>query len=310
MEFIKNPNIDFLGKLRIFLPISLIVLAASIGLMVTKGIRYGVEFSEGTQLIVRFERTPAIEEIRAALDAQASGAVIQTFDEPSTNQVLIRIPAADEVEATENLEGRSEGALKALRDNYAGNRVLDSSAEIVGPSVGADLRRKAVQLTVLALFFQLIYIAFRFKGPVWGAGATLAVFHDVIITLGLLVLLDYEITLNVIAALLTTVGYSVNDTIVIFDRARENLRQKRRVGLGPLVNTSINQTLTRTLITSGTTFFAVMALYAFGGEVLRGFSFTMVVGVIIGTYSTIYVACPLVVWWNERGQKPTLAKAA
>lgn len=310
MEFIKNPNFDFLGKLRIFLPISLIFVGASVALMLTQGVRYGVEFSEGTQLIVRFAGTPAIEQIRTALETQAPGAVIQTFDDPSKNQVLIRLPAADEAEATENLEGRSEDALRALAANYASNEVLDSSAEIVGPSVGADLRRKAVQLTILALFFQLIYIAFRFKGPVWGAGATLAVFHDVIITVGLLVLLDYEITLNVIAALLTIVGYSVNDTIVIFDRARENLRQKRRTALGPIVNTSINQTLTRTLITSGTTFFAVIALYVFGGEVLRGFSFTMVVGVIVGTYSTIYVASPLVVWWTDRGQKPPLAKAA
>ncbi len=310
MEFIKNPNFDFLGKLRFFFPISLTLVIASIALMATQGVRYGVEFSEGTQLIVRFENPPAIDLIRSALETQAPGAVIQTFDDPSKNQVLIRIPAADDAEATENLEGRSEAALHALRDSYPDNPILDSSAEIVGPSVGAELRRKALQLTLLALFFQLIYIAFRFKGPVWGAGSTIAVFHDVIITLGLLALLDYEITLNVIAALLTIVGYSVNDTIVIFDRARENLRQKRRTGLAPIVNTSINQTLTRTLITSGTTFFAVMALYLFGGEVLRGFAFTMVVGVVIGTYSTIYVACPLVVWWSERGQKPVLANAA
>jgi len=310
MEFIKNPNFDFLGKLRIFFAASLVLVAASLALMATRGVRYGVEFSEGTQLIVRFEKTPAIDQIRRALDSKASGAVIQTFDEPSTNQVLIRIPAAEAAEATEHLEGRSEEALQALRDSYPGNKILDSSAEIVGPSVGADLRRKAVQLTVLALFFQLIYIAFRFNGAAWGAGSTVAVFHDVIITLGLLVLLDYEITLNVIAALLTIVGYSVNDTIVVFDRVRENLRQKRRADLRSIVNTSINQTLTRTLITSGTTFFAVMGLYVFGGEVLRGFAFTMVVGVIVGTYSTIYVASPLVVWWNERAQKAALARAA
>ena len=310
MEFIRNPDFDFLGKLRVFFPVSLILVAASLALMATQGVRYGVEFSEGTQLIVRFEKTPAIDQIRSALDAKASGAVIQTFDDPSTNQVLIRIPAAAAAEATEHLEGRSEEALQALEDSYRDNKILDSSAEIVGPSVGAELRRKAVQLTILALFFQLIYIAFRFKGPVWGAGSTVAVFHDVIITLGLLVLLDYEITLNVIAALLTIVGYSVNDTIVIFDRVRENLRQKRRAGLRSIVNDSINQTLTRTLITRGTTFFAVMSLYLFGGEVLRGFAFTMVVGVIIGTYSTIYVACPLVVWWSERGQKAALARAA
>jgi preprotein translocase subunit SecF len=203
--------------------------------------------------------------------------------------------------------------LAAVGQGYAGNRIVESSTDIVGPVVGAELRRKAVLLTVVGLLFQLIYIAFRFQGAVWGAAATVAVFHDVTLTLGLLTFLGYEITLNVIAALLTLVGYSVNDTIVIFDRVRENLRQRRRDNLATVINDSINQTLSRTLITSGLTFLAVVALFLFGGEVLRGFAFTLLVGIIVGTYSSIYVAGVLVVWWRSRSggaAAPAGARAA
>jgi preprotein translocase subunit SecF len=306
MELLKNPNFDFLGKTRICVPLSLAIVAGSIALMASEGgLRYGVEFSGGTQLIVKLTSSPEIDRVRAAVEPVSPGAVIQTFDDPAKNQVLIRISGVEDEaeEGGEELGARADRALAALAEGYAENPVLESSSEIVGPIVGAELRRKAVQLTVLALAFQLIYIGFRFKGPVWGAGATLAVFHDVFVTLGCLSLLGYEITLNVIAALLTIVGYSVNDTIVIFDRARENLRQRRKEPLDKIVNESINQTLSRTLITSSTTFFAVCALYVFGGEVLRGFAFTMVVGVVVGTYSTMYVAAPLVVWWRGRAQR-------
>jgi preprotein translocase subunit SecF len=191
--------------------------------------------------------------------------------------------------------------------------VQEHSSEVVGPVVGAELRRKAVQLTVWGLIFQLVYIGFRFKGLKWGAAATVAVFHDVLVTLAFLAFFRYEITLNVIAALLTLVGYSVNDTIVIFDRARENLRQKRKDGLAKILNDSLNQTLSRTLISNGTTFLAVLGLFLFGGEVLRSFGFTMVVGILVGTYSTIYIASPLVIWWTEmaaRRERAATAKAA
>jgi preprotein translocase subunit SecF len=167
-----------------------------------------------------------------------------------------------------------------------------------------------VQLTVLGLLFQLIYIGIRFKGAVWGAAATVAVFHDVLITMALLAFFRFELTLNVIAALLTLVGYSVNDTIVIFDRARENLRNKRKETLRKILNDSLNQTLSRTLISNGTTFLSVLGLYLFGGEVLRGFGFAMVVGILVGTYSTIYIASPLVVWWTDFRKSRGQASAA
>jgi preprotein translocase subunit SecF len=307
MEFLKNPNVDFLSKMRICFAASVVVVLAAIALMATRGLNYGVEFSGGTQLIVTFSSTPEIDRIREAVEKDNPGAVIQTYDEPSKNEVLIRIADTGEApadQAEEDLGAKAERALAALAESYPGNPVKESSSEIVGPIVGAQLRRKAVQLTVLALLFQLAYIGIRFKGPVWGTGAFVAVLHDVFVALGFLMIFNYEITLNVIAALLTIVGYSVNDTIVIFDRARENLRQRRKEPLAKVVNDSINQTLSRTLITSGTTFFAVFALYLFGGEVLRGFAFTMVVGVLVGTYSTIFVASPLVVWWRGRSEKP------
>jgi preprotein translocase subunit SecF len=311
LEILKNPNFDFLGRTRYFIASSLILIVGGTAWIATRGLRYGVEFSGGTQLIVRFSSAPNIDRVRDAVAREAQGAVIQTYDDPSRNQVLIRLAVVGE---ESELTRPAERVLQALASVYPDNKVLESSSEIVGPVVGAELRRKAVQLTVLGLLFQLVYIAIRFKGAVWGAAATVAVLHDVLVTLGFLAFFRYEITLNVIAALLTLVGYSVNDTIVIFDRARENLRHRRKDALRKILNDSLNQTLTRTLISNGTTFLAVLGLYLFGGEVLRGFGFAMVVGILVGTYSTIYIASPLVVWWHDivqKRQKPSAgAKAA
>jgi preprotein translocase subunit SecF len=290
LEILKNPNFDFLGKARYFIAFSLLIIAAGVVAMSRPGgITFGVEFSGGTQVIARFQKTPEVDRIRAAIP----DAVIQNYDAPAKNQVLIR--RAVEGEAVDK---QAPSILAALGEKYGDNPVVESSAEVVGPVVGAELRRKAIQLTVLGLLFQLIYIAVRFKGAVWGAAATVAVFHDVLVTLAFLTFFKFEITLNVIAALLTLVGYSVNDTIVIFDRARENLRHKRKDPLRKIINDSVNQTLSRTLISNGTTWLAVMGLM-FGGEVLRGFAFTMAVGILVGTYSTIYIASPFVIWWTE-----------
>jgi preprotein translocase subunit SecF len=231
--------------------------------------------------------------------------VIQTYGDPKTNKVLVRIsqeaPEAD-------LDAPARALRQGLADSYPQNPVTESSSEIVGPTVGAELRQKAVWLTALGLLAQLIYITWRFKGGVWGLGATIAAFHDVLVCLAFLAFFRFEITLNVIAALLTLVGYSVNDTIVIFDRARENLLHRRKDSMAKLLNDSLNQTLTRTIISNGTTFLAVLGLFLFGGEVLRGFGFTMVVGIVVGTYSTLFIAVPLVNWWSSR--QPSSAKPA
>jgi preprotein translocase subunit SecF len=297
MEIIKNPNIDFIGKAKYFALLSVLVIAAGLVWIASGHLRYGVEFSGGTQLILSFKGVPEVDKIRDAVTRVSPGAVIQTYGDPKANKVLVRIsqeaPEAD-------LDAPARAVRQALADGYGQNPILESSSEIVGPIVGAELRQKAILLTVLGLLFQLVYIAWRFRGGVWGAGATIAALHDVLFCLSFLAFFRFEITLNVIAALLTLVGYSVNDTIVIFDRARENMLHRRKEPMAKLLNDSLNQTLTRTIISNGTTFLAVLGLFLFGGEVLRGFGFTMVVGILVGTYSTLFIAVPLVSWWYAR----------
>ncbi len=200
------------------------------------------------------------------------------------------------------VEGASNTVLVTLREGYYLGPFTVRNVEIVGPKVGAQLRRQAILVTLYALAGMLVYIAFRFEW-VYGAAAVLAVFHDVLITLGFFSLLNFEISLTVIAALLTLVGYSMNDTIVIFDRIRENSRLMRREPLPAIVNRSINQTLSRTILTSGLTFLTVLVLFLMGGQVLRSFSFALVIGIVVGTYSSFGIAAPLVVAWNRwRGQ--------
>ena len=223
--------------------------------------------------------------------------------------------------------GASPAVISALRDAYFASNFAVINVEIVGPKVGAQLRKQAIVVTLYALGGMLIYIALRFSGGgllhlsagsgsfflwrwidfvIFGAAAVLAVFHDVLITLGLFSLLHFEISLTVIAALLTLVGYSMNDTIVIFDRIRENLRLMRRESFASIVNRSINQTLSRTILTSGLTFLTVLVLFLMGGQVLRSFSFALVVGIMVGTYSSFGIAAPLVVAWSHfRGQGAT-----
>jgi preprotein translocase subunit SecF len=206
-----------------------------------------------------------------------------------------------------NVPGVTPAVLSVLKDNYALGSFAIRGVDIVGPKVGGELRRQAIYVTLYALGGMLVYIAFRFE-LVYGAAAVLAVFHDVLITLGFFSLLHFEISLTVIAALLTLVGYSMNDTIVIFDRIRENNRLMRRQPFIEIVNTSINQTLSRTILTSGLTFLTVLVLFLMGGQVLRAFSFALVVGIVVGTYSSFGIAAPLVVAWNHwRGGQGVVA---
>jgi len=201
-----------------------------------------------------------------------------------------------------SVPGVNSGIINVLKQECFLAPFSVRQVEMVGPKVGAELRKRAVLATLYALAGMLVYIAFRFEW-IYGVGAVIAVFHDTIITIGLFSLFNKEISLTVIAALLTLVGYSMNDTIVIFDRIRENLRISRREPLGDLMNRSINQTLSRTVMTSGLTFLTVIALYLFGGPVLHGFSFALVVGIIIGTYSSVFIASPIVLFWNEWSDK-------
>jgi preprotein translocase subunit SecF len=202
-----------------------------------------------------------------------------------------------------NLSGVDAGIFDKLSQNFFAGVASLKQAEAVSPQVGADLRNRAIYVTIVACLGMLIYVAFRFKSWGFGVGAIIAVVHDVLVTLGIFSIMQWEINLTVIAALLTLVGYSMNDTIVIFDRIRETMRTKRRESLETLANQAINQTLSRTIITSGLTFLTVLAMLFFGGEVLKSFSWALVIGILIGTYSSIYIASPFMLWWeNWRGQ--------
>jgi preprotein translocase subunit SecF len=227
---------------------------------------------------------------------QLAARILVYRDGNEANGVLTNLDALAKV------EGVTPAVLSAIKDNYGLGVFAIRNVEIVGPKVGAELRKQAIYVTLYALGGMLVYIAFRFEW-VYGAAAVLAVFHDVLITLGFFSLLRFEISLTVIAALLTLVGYSMNDTIVIFDRIRENNRLLRRESFADVVNKSINQTLSRTILTSGLTFLTVLVLFLMGGQVLRAFSFALVVGIVVGTYSSFGIAAPLVVAWNRwRGQ--------
>lgn len=314
MDFLPDTKIDWLKYRWWFAAVSLSVVAAGVFDVVRKGgLRYGIDFSEGTMVVAKFADPPEIEAVREAVSALGYGdAVIQRYDRPEMHQVAIRVEkadaggesageapdaAADEAPG-EGIDATANRILEALREGRAGNELVSASTEIVGPVVGEELRRRARNATLLALFAMLVYIGFRFE-PVYGVGATVAVIHDVVVTLSLVSLFGYEISLNVIAAFMTLVGYSVNDTIVIFDRVRENRHIHRRLELGGIVNLAINQTLRRTVLTSGLTLLAVGALLVWGGEVLRAFSFVLVAGVLVGTYSSIGVASPIVLWWRS-----------
>ena len=308
MDILGDTRINWIRYRWWFAGTSLALLVAGAFDVVRKdGLRYGIDFSEGTMVVAKFAETPEIDEVRAVVTELGYGsAVIQSYDRPEMNQVMIRVEkeaedatagAAAQRTSEAGIDETANRILAALRGGAAGE-LVSASTEIVGPVVGEELRRRARNATLLALFAMLIYIGFRFE-PVYGVGATVAVIHDVLVTLALVSLFNYEISLNVIAAFMTLVGYSVNDTIVIFDRVRENRHIHRRLDLGEIVNLSINQTLRRTVLTSGLTLLAVGALLTWGGEVLRAFSFVLVAGVFVGTYSSIAIASPIVLWWRS-----------
>jgi preprotein translocase subunit SecF len=386
IELFKQPNLDWMGKAKYFYALSgILLLAGWTSIYLKGGLRYGIDFSGGTNVDVRFAQAPNLDKLRASLSAQGLGNTeiqgVSDIGNSNSNEVLIFVEGKGQDETA--LESSRAKVLNALSATYgvatsdkadfnaatttslaavltekdplilsvnAGNRyqqlaksLLDyrdknangiltnfddlakvsgvtpavlsaikssyalgpfaiRNVEVVGPKVGAELRKQAIYVTLYALGGMLVYIAFRFEW-VYGAAAVLAVFHDVLITLGFFSLLHFEISLTVIAALLTLVGYSMNDTIVIFDRIRENNRLLRKEAFADVVNKSINQTLSRTILTSGLTFLTVLVLFLMGGQVLRAFSFALVVGIVVGTYSSFGIAAPLVVAWNHwRGQ--------
>jgi preprotein translocase subunit SecF len=300
VELFSNVHIDWLGKKWYFLGFSLIFSVAgviSMGMHWAKTgspVPLGVDFKGGTQVQVQFQNPPDVNAIRQATDAAGiKDAKIVQFDDASKHEMLISLPTPSDASLD---TGRKE-IVDALQAHY-NNPIVSTSVQVVGPTVGKQLEKQAALATLYSLIGMLIYLWFRFE-LIYGVAAVVAVFHDTLITLGFFALTDQELSLTVIAAILTLVGYSMNDTIVVFDRIRENLRISRREPLSVVVNRSINQTLSRTVLTSGLTFLTVMALFAFGGQVLRGFSFALVVGILIGTYSSIAVAAPMLVAYQD-----------
>ncbi len=305
MELFRGVNVDWLRLKWYFLGFSLIFSVAgliSMGMhMRTIGspVPLGVDFKGGTQVQVQFNQTPDANRIREAMAAagirDASIQTIKPVDAPSANEVLISLPEQTNEAALDTGRQQIQDALTA---NYASNPFTVRNVQVVGPTVGKQLESKAVWATLYSMAGMLVYLWFRFQ-LIYGVAAVVACFHDTLITVGAFALLNKEISLTVIAAILTLVGYSMNDTIVVFDRIRENLRLSRRESLPDVVNRSINQTLSRTVLTSGLTFLTVLSLFIFGGQVLNGFSFALVVGILIGTYSSIAVAAPMLVAWQE-----------
>ena len=307
MKIFKNPNYDFVRWTWHALVLSWIIILLG-GLYVWKnGIPKGVEFTGGTIVILQFDQDPNLDHIRGALPGGGSNAVVQTYGPPAARKVLVRVPLVG-AESGASLSAAADQAVGALKAaNVGGFRV--EGTQIVGPTVGKDLARRGILATVFALGGILVYIALRFRIS-FAVGAVIATIHDLLITLVVLAVFRYELSLNVIAALLTITGYSMNDTIVIFDRVRENMRSMRRDNVATVINTAVNQMMDRTIITGGSTLLAVTALYFFGGEVLKGFAFTMIVGIITGTYSSVFIAAAIVVLWQGGSRGKTAPAVA
>jgi preprotein translocase subunit SecF len=309
MRIFTNPNYNFIRWRWHALIFSLIIVLAGVGMMIRQGgMPLGIDFSGGTILQVRFAQTVTEAQVRGAVDGLPGEEVVQQYGAADANEWLIRLAQQEAVEQGASLEAGSNAVLDALRAAELPQFEL-LSREIVGPVIGADLQRRGIYATLASIVAITIYIAFRFRFS-FAVGAIAATLHDIIVTLAFLVFFGYELSLNIVAALLTITGYSVNDTIVIFDRVRENLRGMRRDNLEQVVNTSVNQTLSRTIITAGTTFVAVLALYLFGGEVLRGFAFTMLVGIVSGTYSTIFIASSIAIVLSKGKRRSVAGSAA
>jgi preprotein translocase subunit SecF len=302
IELIKNPNIDFLGKRYIafvFSGILAIIGIIAIVQIATGHANLGIDFAGGTAIQLKFEKAVVLHNVRLALEAGG----LKDFDLqdlPTVNKILIRVKKTEQ-----DLGKISEMVTNILTQKFPENKYVVDSTTVIGPKVGSKLRADAAKAIAFAVIGILIYVAFRFQFK-FGVGATIATFHDVLAVLGVFYLMGKEINLILVTALLTIAGYSLTDTVVVFDRIRENLKLKQREDVEKIMNISINEVLSRTIITSATVLFTSIALFLFGGEVIHDFSLAMIMGVIVGTYSSIFVASPVVLLWG--GKRPFAKK--
>jgi SecD/SecF fusion protein len=288
LQFFRQPNIPFVKMRKVAYAVSILVIAAGMTLFVQRGAKnYGVDFTGGTLQQFEFTEVVPVAEVRNVLSRIGLGeSAIQRFGEGK--EIIIR-----------SFGGKTEEIISGLRENFGSESFEVMRVEAVGPAVGEDLRRAAIKALIFAMIGICLYISFRFEFR-FAITAIIALIHDVLVSLGMIALTGREISLPVIAALLTIIGYSINDTIVLFDRIREDRKFMRKAGQEEIINTSINQTLSRTVLTSLTTLLVVLALFFFGGKVINDFSFVLLVGVLVGTYSSIFIASPLLIDWPSR----------
>ena len=290
----SDTHFDFMGKIKMTMTISGLVILIGLGsVALSGGLKYGIDFAGGTLIQLQFKTPPDIEVIRDGLKTISLGeSTIQEFG--SKRDILIRIQRSEE-----KLEAVGSKVRNSLGGKFNKEDITIERVEMVGPKVGRDLREKALLSILYAIIGIVIYISWRFELQ-YAVAAIIALVHDVLVTLGAFSILDKEFTLVIIAAFLAIIGYSLNDTIVVFDRIRENLRRRRKNTFVQIINASINQTLSRTLLTSGTTLMVVVALFFFGGEIIHDFSFALLVGILVGTYSSIFIASVFLVYWDSR----------
>jgi preprotein translocase subunit SecF len=305
MQIFTKANYNFLRWRWHALALSAVLVLAGVAAVLKTGLPLGIDFSGGTAIVLKFEKPVTEQAILDALGDVGGEKIVQRYGEPADNERLIRLPELV-TEQGAALEQGARSVVERLRAANLGNFEVRST-EIVGPVIGRDLQRKGLLATLASIVGITAYIAIRFRFS-FAVGAIVATLHDIFVTLAFLKFFGYELSLNIVAALLTITGYSVNDTIVVFDRVRENLRSMRRDALEHVVNVSVNQTLARTIITAGTTFLSVLSLYLFGGEVLEGFAFTMLVGIVSGTYSTVFIAAAIAIMLQ--GRKPIKGQIA
>jgi preprotein translocase subunit SecF len=304
MELIKpGTRIPFTRYRKIALIASTAINLLVLALLFLRGPNLGVDFAGGTMVQLKFQQRVSVEDIRQALEAvQLGSSTIQEFGESGANEYLVRIDAE-----SADLGALSERVKGALSAKFGVDKFEVRRIEAVGPKIGAELRQRGTLSVIAATVMMGVYIWVRFGaafggrfGLLFGVGAVIALIHDVLITVGALVIANYEFDLTVIAALLTIVGFSVNDTVVICDRIRENLRKIKRESLENIVNLSINESLSRTILTTGTALMVLVALYVLGGAVIRPFAFALLVGFISGVYSTIFIASPVILMWERK----------
>lgn len=295
MELFRNANFDFLGKKWWFIFPSLILIAAGLASIVARrGLMYSIDFNGGAEMVVHSVGTPQIDRIRADVSRGLEGvSVVAAHETTGGNTVIISTEVPKGEDATV-LRRTIENSLSTIGSGYSVR-----SFEVIGPQISKDMRHQALLAIAGASAGMLAYLSFRFR-PAYGVAAVVAMLHDAVITVGLLSLFRQQISLTVVAALLTLIGYSMNDTIVVFDRIRENRRIDASEPLDRLINRSINQTLSRTVLTSGLTLLSALSLLVFGGPVLHGFSLALVIGIVVGTFSSVFIASPIMLAWERR----------